>query len=80
MNAHPGTDIGWMLQPEYRKKGHCTQALRLLLPFLKGRLIARIISTNIPSRNLAKKVGFKYNGYGPYYSTGERVVTYRFDA
>lgn len=59
-------EIGYVLSPEYRRQGYMTEAVKAILDltFLKLQLESaslRIISDNIDSINLAKRMGFTFD-------------------
>jgi RimJ/RimL family protein N-acetyltransferase len=55
---------GYRLVPEARGKGYATEAGRALIDLaaetFKGEILCMIDPTNIPSQNVARKLGFTY--------------------
>jgi len=61
-------DIGYSVVKEYRSKGIGTMIVKELLKMAKGKyeiITAGIFSSNIASKKLLKKLGFKRWGLGP---------------
>jgi len=65
--VHNNAEIGFWLGKKFRGKGYMTEAIKLILNFgfneLKlERIYARVVSINIISQNILKKIGFVYEG------------------
>lgn len=60
-------EIGYVINPHYRKKGYAYEAVNTLVNLLiedlhLDLLLAASIESNIASLNMIKKLGFKYEG------------------
>lgn len=70
---------GWRLVPEARGRGYATEAVRALLDVahgtFTGEIIAMIDPANLPSQNIAGKVGFAF--WKPGLDDGYPVKLYR---
>jgi RimJ/RimL family protein N-acetyltransferase len=60
-------ELGYVISPNYRRKGYCFEAIDNLVKLLFNDLhldmiILGAIKENIPSLNLIKKLGFAYEG------------------
>jgi RimJ/RimL family protein N-acetyltransferase len=58
-------EFGWRLAAEARGKGYATEASRALLDSaardgFRGEILAIIDPTNVPSQNVARKLGFTF--------------------
>lgn len=67
ITAGPHLEIGYRLIPRERNKGHCTEAVRILIDFLflsKNivRIQAKANPRNIASQRVLEKAGFKKEG------------------
>ena len=64
LDGVPCLEWGWRLVPEARGKGYATEAGLTLLArateAFRGEIIAMIDPSNVPSRNVAEKLGFAY--------------------
>ncbi len=63
----PGFELGWMLAPEYQKKGYATEAARMLLRYAfdvldQPHVISLIHPDNAPSRRVADRLGEHVEG------------------
>src|SRR5262245_46204532 len=63
----PGFELGWMLAPEYQKKGYATEAARMLLQYAfdvldQPHVISLIHPDNAPSRRVAERLGEQVEG------------------
>jgi len=60
----PRLEFGYRLVPEARGKGYATEAGRVVLDVaeltFRGEILAMIDPTNIPSQNVALKLGFRF--------------------
>lgn len=60
-------EVGYVISPGYRRKGYATEAINEVIRYCfedakVDMITAGIISQNIPSLNLIKKLGFKKEG------------------
>jgi RimJ/RimL family protein N-acetyltransferase len=60
-------EIGYMVAPEHRKKGFCTEAVTIILDYLfldkeLQRIQALTVEENIPSQRVLETNGFKKEG------------------
>ncbi len=61
------TEIGYMLAPEHRGKGYCTEAVTIILDYLfllqkTERIQAVIADENVASKRILEKTGFEREG------------------
>jgi len=59
--------IGYFLHPDYWRKGHATEAVRILVRFLfqeagVNRIQAEVMPANVHSKKVLLKNGFQYEG------------------
>lgn len=57
--------ISWRIEPEYRGQGHATKGAAQLLPHLfrhYHRVVAVIAADNEPSKEVARRLGMRYEG------------------
>jgi RimJ/RimL family protein N-acetyltransferase len=64
LDGVPVLEWGWRLEPGARGKGYATEAGRVLLARAaethQGEIIAMVDPQNVPSRNVAEKLGFAF--------------------
>jgi len=63
-------DIGWVIHPDFTKKGYATEAAKGGLKYLKDvvgkeEIFAFTAEDNIASRRVCEKLGFDYRGVQP---------------
>ena len=79
-DGEPISEIGWMVLPEFQRRGIATMAVRALLQLARdagrwGLVHAFPATTNGPSDDICRSVGFRFSGEQDVPFTGRVIRT-----
>jgi len=76
-------EFGWRLAPEYRRLGYATEAAQVLLDEARrtfiGEIFVIIDQENLPSQNVARKLGFEPLGATDIFGAVRNMYRMAFD-